>query len=558
MARSGPTPGPTSTTSPGSWNRPGCSRPTGRRPSLPVADLGLGYRDSRFKHAPPRDSAAELILDATFRPRPGRAGHHQGAARRHPALAPGPPAARPALGRQRLPQPAGRFGRAADRLGRAQGPPDRRRRRLGEARQLHRQRPEGHGRRRPAPGRAGPGRGRGAPRRLRSSSRSSFVGDWTGWRMRGVTADEPPRRGPARRAVGGARRLDRVGVGHRRGAAGRRPRRSSRSLIDLDGRWWWLPAGHRRGDRPGGGLRRPGSARGATARTPSGRRSIGWPARRPAPVVFIALHGPVRRGRHGPGAARGGRPGVHRVGRGGLGDRHGQGALQAALPRASACRSSTGARSAPRAGQRRSGRRSLAELAAFAAGCRRPAPDGQAGPARQLGRDDPGPRRRPSVRRARSRPPSATTTLALVEAYVAGARDLEVSVIGNEPRRPRGVRPGRDRLGPRVLRLRRQVHRRAVRDDDPRRGHRRPARGHASRSPATPTGRSAPRASRGSTSCWPATRSTCRRSTPSRASRRSASSRRLPAEGGYTFAAVCERIVELALERHAGARGSRA
>ncbi len=26
----------------------------------------------------------------------------------------------------------------------------------------------------------------------------------------------------------------------------------------------------------------------------------------------------------------------------------------------------------------------------------------------------------------------------------------------------------------------------------------------------------------------------------------------MPAEGGYTFAAVCERIVELAIERHAG------
>ena len=44
-------------------------------------------------------------------------------------------------------------------------------------------------------------------------------------------------------------------------------------------------------------------------------------------------------------------------------------------------------------------------------------------------------------------------TLALVETYLAGARDLEVSVIGNGPARPRAVRTGRDHLGPRVLRL---------------------------------------------------------------------------------------------------------
>jgi UDP-N-acetylmuramate dehydrogenase len=33
---------------------------------LPVAELGLAYRDSRFKH-PPTDGPAELIVEATFR-----------------------------------------------------------------------------------------------------------------------------------------------------------------------------------------------------------------------------------------------------------------------------------------------------------------------------------------------------------------------------------------------------------------------------------------------------------------------------------------------------------
>ena len=37
-------------------------------------------------------------------------------------------------------------------------------------------------------------------------------------------------------------------------------------LIDLDGRWWWLPSDHRRAERPGVRLRRPGRARAPPAR----------------------------------------------------------------------------------------------------------------------------------------------------------------------------------------------------------------------------------------------------------------------------------------------------
>jgi UDP-N-acetylmuramate dehydrogenase len=39
--------------------------PDGTEAQLPVAELGLGYRDSRFKHQPA--ATAELILEATFR-----------------------------------------------------------------------------------------------------------------------------------------------------------------------------------------------------------------------------------------------------------------------------------------------------------------------------------------------------------------------------------------------------------------------------------------------------------------------------------------------------------
>ena len=140
-------------------------------------------------------------------------------------------------------------------------------------------------------------------------------------------------------------------------------------------------------------------------------------------------------------------------------------------------------------------------------------------------------------------------TLALVERYLAAARDLEVSIIGTEP--PLGrLRPGRDRRRPRVLRLRREVHARPVRDLDARRA-RRSSASRSGSSPATPTGPSAPRASPASTSCSSGDESTCRRSTRSRALRRSASSRRLPAEAGLDFSAVCRRVIDLALERHA-------
>ena len=134
-------------------------------------------------------------------------------------------------------------------------------------------------------------------------------------------------------------------------------------------------------------------------------------------------------------------------------------------------------------------------------------------------------------------------TLALAERYLAGARDLEVGVIGNDRRRARAVRPGGDRLRPRVLRLRRQVHAPAC----PRLAAGRaagPTGRRSSSSPATPTGRSGPRASPGSTSSSPARRSRVARSTPSRASRpislfptcrpRAASTSRRSASGSST------------------------
>ena len=62
-------------------------------------------------------------------------------------------------------------------------------------------------------------------------------------------------------------------------------------LIDLDGRWWWLPNGHRRDGRPGSAYDDP------PALEAEGPLTVGAALDRlaatdPAPIVFIALHGP--------------------------------------------------------------------------------------------------------------------------------------------------------------------------------------------------------------------------------------------------------------------------
>ncbi|MEA2519476.1 MAG: D-alanine-D-alanine ligase [Chloroflexota bacterium] len=62
-------------------------------------------------------------------------------------------------------------------------------------------------------------------------------------------------------------------------------------LIDLDGRWWWLPAAHRREGRPAAAYDDPGSL-GAEGALSAGAGLDRLAAAAPAPVVFIALHGP--------------------------------------------------------------------------------------------------------------------------------------------------------------------------------------------------------------------------------------------------------------------------
>jgi D-alanine-D-alanine ligase len=62
-------------------------------------------------------------------------------------------------------------------------------------------------------------------------------------------------------------------------------------VIDLDGGWWWLPADHRRGGRPQSAYDDP-STLGAEGPFSAGAALDRLAAARPAPLAFIALHGP--------------------------------------------------------------------------------------------------------------------------------------------------------------------------------------------------------------------------------------------------------------------------
>jgi D-alanine-D-alanine ligase len=62
-------------------------------------------------------------------------------------------------------------------------------------------------------------------------------------------------------------------------------------LIDLDGAWWWLPADHERGDRPASAYDDP-AAMGADGPYRVGQALDRLATAEPQPLAFIALHGP--------------------------------------------------------------------------------------------------------------------------------------------------------------------------------------------------------------------------------------------------------------------------
>ncbi len=208
-------------------------------------------------------------------------------------------------------------------------------------------------------------------------------------------------------------------------------------LIDLDGGWWTVPADHRRDGRPASVYDDP-AALGATGPEPIGTAVDALAARADEPVVFLALHGPFGE----------------------------DGTIQAILEAADLAYTGSGVAASAlgmdkalfkrlcrglglpvvdwrevrrsRWASEREGVRG--ELAAFAAGTGderlmiKPARLGSS-VGMTLAHD------------AAERPAALDEAfrhddLAIVEAYLPGARDLEVSVIGNDPARLEIFGPG--------------------------------------------------------------------------------------------------------------------
>ena len=359
-ARCGRTPGHTTPRPRAcSSRRPSCSG-TARSASCPPTSSGSRYRHSRFKDAPPAlaGGPSEVVLSAVFRLAPADPTEIKAQARRDPPLAPGAPAAGDPVGGLGVPQPRRRLGGAAHRRARAQGHQDRRLGGLREARELHRQRPARHRGRRPPPRRARPPRRSASDTASSCSSRSSSSGTGPAGSRRPPDARRrrSPTSPPPRRS--------------RSSSAGRRPSttcpscpgprsprpcwtpatRVERGSSTSTGGWWRLPDGHRRDGRPQARLRRPGRARGRRP-DPAGEALASLAADDAPARRLPRAPRPVRRGRHGPGAVRGGRPRVHGLGRDGERARAWTRRCSSGSSAGWACRSSTGARSARRAGR---------------------------------------------------------------------------------------------------------------------------------------------------------------------------------------------------------------
>ena len=210
-------------------------------------------------------------------------------------------------------------------------------------------------------------------------------------------------------------------------------------LLDMDGRWWWLPGGHRREDRPAAAYDDP-AAIGAQGPVTAGVALDRLAGRDPRPLIFIALHGPF--GEDGTVQALLEAAGLAYTGAGVLASAVGMDKIAQkrlwrgiGLPVVDWLEVRVAGWTANRAAV-------LAQLEAFAAGPPPGEPEGSetrlmVKPAR-LGSsvgmtlahtpDERGPALDLAFR---------YDDLAIVERYLSDARDLEVSVIGNEA--PLGV-----------------------------------------------------------------------------------------------------------------------
>jgi D-alanine-D-alanine ligase len=208
-------------------------------------------------------------------------------------------------------------------------------------------------------------------------------------------------------------------------------------LVDLEWAWWWLPEDHRRNDRTAADYDDPRSL-GAEGPLSGGQAVDRLAAGRPAPVVFIALHGPF--GEDGTVQALLEAAGVAYTGSGVT-------ASAIGMDKAVFKRLVRGLglpvldwREIGKARWEREPDAVLAELEAFATSTGdprlmiKPARLGSSvGMTLAHGPAERGPGLDGAFR---------FDTLALAERYLPGARDLEVSVIGNDPARIEEFGPG--------------------------------------------------------------------------------------------------------------------
>lgn len=203
-------------------------------------------------------------------------------------------------------------------------------------------------------------------------------------------------------------------------------------LIALDGAWWWLPVDHERADRPPSAYDDP-AALGADGPHPVGATVDRLAAADPAPVVFIALHGPF--GEDGTAQALLEAAGLAYTGSGVLGSAVGMDkAMQKRIWRGLGL-PVLDWREIPASRWLTERDAVLGELDAFAS---------DAGDARlmikpaRLGSSVGMTLAHEVAERVQGLDVAfAFDTLAVVEPYLAGARDLEISIIGTEP--PLGV-----------------------------------------------------------------------------------------------------------------------
>jgi D-alanine-D-alanine ligase len=205
-------------------------------------------------------------------------------------------------------------------------------------------------------------------------------------------------------------------------------------LIDLDGRWWWLPVEHRREDRPAGVYDDP-AALGAEGPVSVGVALDRLAGASPRPLVFVALHGPF--GEDGTIQALLEAADLAYTGAGVLASAMGMDKVAQkriwrglGLPVIDSVEVRAAAWAANRAGV-------LGQLVAFAAAATPPEARLMVKPAR-LGSSIGMTLAHTAEERAAGLDLAFRyDDLAIVERYLPHARDLEVSVIGNNP--PLGV-----------------------------------------------------------------------------------------------------------------------